>query len=98
MPGVNLPASQVSYYLLTLLVCGILHEIGHAIGIGHSEIEGSLMFPFYGGAHQYLHADDIAAAKAIYGEPVPEPSTLALFALGLVAAGAVKRRRRRNAA
>ena len=31
MPGVNLPASQVSYYLLTLLVCGILHEIGHAI-------------------------------------------------------------------
>ena len=31
MPGVNLPASQLSYYLLTLLVCGILHEMGHAI-------------------------------------------------------------------
>lgn len=31
MPGVNLPMNQISYYLLTLLVCGILHELGHAI-------------------------------------------------------------------
>ena len=31
MPGVNLPTSQISYYLLTLLVCGILHEVGHAV-------------------------------------------------------------------
>lgn len=31
MPGVNLPASQVWYYMLTLLVCGILHEVGHAV-------------------------------------------------------------------
>ena len=31
MPGVNLPMSQIYYYLLTLLVCGVLHEVGHAI-------------------------------------------------------------------
>ena len=31
MPGVNLPASQIGYYLMTLLVCGILHEVGHAV-------------------------------------------------------------------
>lgn len=52
MPGVNLPASQVSYYLFTLLVCGILHEIGHAIAAVryenfiHSEFgRFSKMFP-----------------------------------------------------
>ena len=31
MPGVNLPMNQIVYYLLTLLVCGMLHEIGHAV-------------------------------------------------------------------
>ena len=31
MPGVNLPVSQIWYYMLTLLICGILHEVGHAI-------------------------------------------------------------------
>ena len=31
VPGVNLPTSQLGYYLLTLLVCGIFHELGHAI-------------------------------------------------------------------
>jgi len=31
MPGVNLPMDQMGYYLLTLLVCGIFHEFGHAV-------------------------------------------------------------------
>ncbi len=31
MPGVNLPMSQIYYYLLTLFVCGVLHEVGHAV-------------------------------------------------------------------
>lgn len=31
MPGVNLPANQTVYYLLTLFFCGVLHEVGHAI-------------------------------------------------------------------
>ena len=31
MPGVNLPNNQIGYYLMTLLVCGILHEVGHAL-------------------------------------------------------------------
>jgi hypothetical protein len=31
MPGVNLPMSQIGYYLLTLFVCGVFHEMGHAI-------------------------------------------------------------------
>jgi len=31
MPGVNLPMSQIIYYLLTLFVCAVFHEIGHAV-------------------------------------------------------------------
>jgi len=31
MPGVNLPISQIFYYLLTLFICAVFHEIGHAI-------------------------------------------------------------------
>lgn len=30
LPGVNLPLNEVIYYLLTLLICSILHELGHA--------------------------------------------------------------------
>ena len=31
MPGVNLPWSQVLYYLVTLTISGVFHEFGHAI-------------------------------------------------------------------
>lgn len=31
MPGVNVPWSQVLYYLLTLTISGVFHEFGHAI-------------------------------------------------------------------
>lgn len=31
VPGVNLPSSDLPYYLITLLVCTVVHEIGHAV-------------------------------------------------------------------
>ena len=31
MPGVNLPWNHILYYLLTLTIAGILHEVGHAL-------------------------------------------------------------------
>ena len=31
MPGVNVPWSQVLYYLITLTISGVFHEFGHAI-------------------------------------------------------------------
>ena len=31
MPGVNVPWSQVFYYLITLTISGVFHEFGHAI-------------------------------------------------------------------
>ena len=31
LPGINLPKSDLPYYFLTLLVCTVVHEMGHAI-------------------------------------------------------------------
>ena len=44
-----------------------LHEIGHAIGIGHSDDSGAVMAAFLNGALTGLTQDDIDAAQAIYG-------------------------------
>ncbi|RYG22626.1 matrixin family metalloprotease [bacterium] len=70
-----------------------LHEIGHALGLGHSDAAGSIMQPAYGGARRSLSADDIAGIQAIYGtQAVPEPASLVALTLG---AGAFLRRRKR---
>lgn len=31
IPGLNLPASEIGYYSLSLILCSIIHELGHAI-------------------------------------------------------------------
>lgn len=73
-----------------------LHEIGHALGLGHSAVVGSVMEPFYGGARRSLHADDIAGIRAIYGPRavVPEPATLLLFGAALGGYGWSRRRKK----
>jgi hypothetical protein len=44
------------------------HEIGHFIGLGHSAVEGTVMFerPISGAVPSILHSDDIAGAQYIY--------------------------------
>ncbi|KAL5010403.1 hypothetical protein ScPMuIL_012708 [Solemya velum] len=63
MPGVNLPTSQVSYYLLTLLVCGILHELGHAIAAVREQVRvngfGLFLLIVYPGAYVDLSSEHL---------------------------------------
>lgn len=59
--SVNLPATGID------LVTVAAHEFGHSLGLAHSTVAGALMYPYYGGPHRNLEADDIAGIRAIYG-------------------------------
>ena len=58
-----------------------LHETGHALGLGHSDVPGDVMYPYYR-IHTTLMPDDIAAAQELYAavdtgsgsSPSPTPS------------------------
>lgn len=50
------------------------HEIGHSLGLGHSQVPGALMYPFYSGSHRFLDQDDIDGIRSIY-PPSPGVAT-----------------------
>ena len=61
-----------------------LHEIGHALGLGHSPVAGSIMYA-YGNSTGTLHKDDIAGVRAIFGPsqgPLPRWSSSETINLG----------------
>lgn len=88
------------------------HEIGHTLGVTHTDIEGATMYwialRHNGPGTGYLHPDDIAAVRSIYGTglgsvtplaiAVPEPAGLALAFLGLLGAIGLSARHRRRPA
>jgi hypothetical protein len=45
----------------------VLHETGHALGLGHSDNPGAVMYPYYR-LQTGLTPDDIAGIQAIYGK------------------------------
>jgi hypothetical protein len=50
-----------------------LHELGHALGMGHSAIGAvAVMWPSYTSSKQALTTDDISGIRAIYGAHQPD--------------------------
>jgi predicted Zn-dependent protease len=48
------------------LVTVAAHEIGHALGLDHSNDKNALMYPTYLKSHRYLDSDDISGIQALY--------------------------------
>lgn len=46
----------------------VLHEIGHSLGLGHSDQPGAVMYPYYRQL-EALQDDDIAAIQRLYAAP-----------------------------
>ena len=44
-----------------------IHEIGHALGMGHSQITTADMYAYYNGVKQSLTSDDTSGIQSIYG-------------------------------
>ena len=56
----------------------ILHELGHSIGLAHSEVRDSVMYYSYSKSTGVLSPDDIEGIQHIYGVPrtnVQRPAT-----------------------
>lgn len=48
-----------------------LHEIGHLLGLAHSNGVNSVMIAGYAGQRRTLSADDVAGIQSLYGKPGP---------------------------
>lgn len=46
-----------------------LHELGHALGLGHSDDPNAVMYPFYSTGKSKLQPDDIAGIQELYAKP-----------------------------
>ena len=54
----------------------LAHEIGHSLGLSHSDVSPSIMAPFYRGYEPSLSLkdDDIKAIQNLYGPFMPKPT------------------------
>jgi hypothetical protein len=50
-----------------------LHEIGHLLGLEHSQDQNAIMYAYYGEDRNDLRVDDIAGIQSLYGAPASAP-------------------------
>ena len=55
----------------TSLLMTASHELGHSLGLSHSDVRSALMAPFYRGYEENisLDQDDVRGIQALYGDP-----------------------------
>ena len=60
----------------TNLLQTVTHELGHSLGLSHSDVSEAVMAPFYKGwqPNFRLDQDDIEAIQALYGSKVSKPT------------------------
>ena len=51
----------------------LLHELGHVLGLGHSDVTDAVMFASYQGLRHALHPDDECGIQELYGTPCSSP-------------------------
>ena len=51
------------------LITVAAHEIGHSLGLDHTQVAGSIMLANYTGSHRFLGSDDVAGIQSLYGNP-----------------------------
>lgn len=68
MPGLNLPSSDIPYYLTTLITSALFHEAGHALAAANEMVRlngwGVFLLLVYPGAYVELHPDHLALISA----------------------------------
>jgi hypothetical protein len=49
-----------------------IHEFGHALGLGESDVPQASMYGYYNGMKQSLNSDDVAGIQSVWGAPQPD--------------------------